>query len=102
MPQTVIEDYDVIYMSQYESLFVGKERKIWNPFSRKQKNQPEVVIEYPKNVTLKSVLVENLFDDSTLLNVSCFSDADPQGKFRLIVADVPVKRNGVVDIDARL
>lgn len=103
MPQTVIEDYDVIYMSQYESLFVGRERKIWNPFSRSENNEAEeVVIEYPKNVTLKSVLVENLFDDSTLLNVSCFSDADPQEKFRLIVADVPVKRNGVVNINARL
>ena len=82
MPQTVIEDYDVIYMSQYESLFVGKTRKIWNPFSRKQDKEPEVIIEYPKNVTLKSVLIENLYEESTLLNVSVYSDADPQAKFR--------------------
>lgn len=44
-------------MNQYDSLMVGEERSIWNPFSRKSvdKEKEEVVV-YPKNVTLKQVV----------------------------------------------
>ena len=64
-------------MSQYDTLMVGKERKIWNPFSRNEQNEGEEVIEFPKNITLKQVTVENLYFDTTLLNISFLSDADP-------------------------
>ena len=69
-------------MAQYDSLFVGKERNIWNPFSKKNRGEQTEegleVVEYPKNVTVTNVFVPNLYTDVTLLNISFFSDADPE------------------------
>jgi len=52
VPQTVYEEYDVIYMSQYETLLVGKEWKIWNPFKRGTPKTSKVLPTYAKNVTI--------------------------------------------------
>lgn len=52
VPQTVYEEYDIIYMSQYESLLVGESKwNIWNPFRRNPKKS-EVDKVWPKNITL--------------------------------------------------
>ena len=45
MPQSVIEEYDIIYMNEYDSLIVGKERHIWNPFDKSVESEGEIVVE---------------------------------------------------------
>lgn len=37
-PKVIEEEYEVIYMSSYDSLLVGSPRKFWNPFGRNQQN----------------------------------------------------------------
>lgn len=95
VPQTIYEEYDIIYMNQYDSLLVGKERKIWNPFSKREVTKGEEVIEYPKNVTLKEVYVDNLYGEVSLLNMSFFSDADPEHKFRKLFTNAIIKKDGL-------
>ena len=89
-------------MNQYDSLMVGKERKIWNPFSKNDPNEGEEVVEYPKNITLKQVFVDNLYNNVTLLNMSFFSDADPEGMFRKLFTNAIIHKEGVYNVNQRI
>lgn len=47
-------------------------------------------------------MAENLYENSTLLNISFYSDADPKGKFRKIVVNETVNKHGQFDVGAKL
>jgi hypothetical protein len=88
-------------MNQYDSLMVGKERKFWNPFNKDGK-EGEMVTEYPKNVTLTELYVDNLYDNVSLVNMSIFSDADPEEKFRIVFTEAVVYKNGSYRVNQRI
>ena len=78
----------------------------WNPFGRGHKKQKheedEPTFEYPKNITLKDVNVKNLFSEISLLNISFFSDADPEGKFRKLFTNFIVQKDQNYPVDFKL
>jgi len=87
-------------MNQYNSLLVSAlSKNWWNPFW-KQPPPPRVV--FPNNVTFTDVHVGNLFYDVTLLNVSVFSDADPERKFRKIFENFIIKPNETHSLEVEL
>lgn len=102
MPQAVLEEYDIIYMNEYDSLIVGKERHIWNPFDKSAESEGEILVEQPKNVTITQVYIHNLERNSSYLNISFYSDADPEHKFRKLFTNAPINKNGTYDVNAKL
>jgi hypothetical protein len=82
---------------------VGKERKIWNPFDKRDTKKGGVeVTEYPKNVTLTEIYVSNLFNDFSVLNMSFFSDADPEQRFRKLFTSAIIQKDNLYKVNARL
>lgn len=53
-------------------------------------------------MTLKQVFVENLYNDVTLLNMSFYSDADPEGMFRKMFTNAIIRKEGVYNVNQRL
>ena len=89
-------------MTSLNTLMVGKPRKFWNPFNKDQPNQGQEEIEYPNNVTLKQVTINNLYNSVTLLNMSFFSDADPDAKFRKMFTNMIIHKNEVYNVSTRI
>lgn len=107
MPMSIYEEYDIIYMNQYDSLMVSDSGKnFWNPFQRDELRSnhkyEENEIIYPKNITFKEVFIGNLFHDVSLLNISYYTDADPDQRFRKLFTSAIVYKNQVYNVKQRM
>lgn len=61
-------------------------------------------IVYPQNLTLESLEIPNLFEDSTLLNISYNTDVTQESKrrFQRLVTNRKVEQGSVYQIDVDL
>ena len=53
-------------------------------------------------MTLKQVKINNLFNPVTLLNMSFYSDADPEAKFRKMFTNMIIHKDEVYNVSARI
>ena len=53
-------------------------------------------------MTLKQVTINNLYNSVTLLNMSLFSDADPDAKFRKMFTNMIIHKDEVYNVSTRI
>jgi len=97
------EESDPIYLDlwamDYDTIYDG----VLVLAGRAARKAPDAIV-YPQNLTLDEIEVINLFEDSSLLNISYQNDVSKESKtrFQRLKTNVPIEKSGVYKLNVDL